>query len=307
MNKPRICIVILNWNGLADTLECLASLRTLEYPNYKAIVVDNASRGDDVQVLRQRFGDYVHVIQNDVNYGFAEGNNIGIRYAIEQYRPDYLFLLNNDTVVAPNALTELARIGESDAKIGILGPKIYYHDVNGRKDIIWAAGGKIRWWHPWIYHGNGCGDEDGPKYETLRPVPWASGAALMIKRQVLDKISLLNADYFSGNEDVEYCYKARKHGFGVVYVPTSLIWHKVGRARPHPTSVSQGVGNQQTLRPRRVRGPRFADLPPYYRLLRRNFSKPVYAYHLFISPLLVPTRILTLLRDALAGAGLRRS
>jgi GT2 family glycosyltransferase len=300
MSSPKVCVIILNWNGLADTLECLGSLRMLDYRNYKAIVVDNASRGDDVQVLRQKFGDYVHVIQNDVNYGFAEGNNIGIRYAIQHYQPDYLFLLNNDTVVAPDALSELVRAGEGDAKIGVLGPKIYYHDVNGRKDIIWSAGGKIRWWHPWVYDGIGCGDEDGPKYQELKPVPWVSGAAIMIKRQVLDKVSLLDAGYFSGNEDVDYCFKARKNGFIVVCVPTSLIWHKVGRARPHPTSVSQGVLDEQTPKPRRRRGPRFADLPPYYRLLRRNFPAPVLAYHLLISPVLVSHRTLFWLRDALA-------
>jgi len=299
MNEPQVCIIILNWNGLADTIECLVSLQTLGYPNYKAIVVDNGSRGDDVRVLRQRFGDYAHVIQNDMNYGFAEGNNIGIRYAIEHYEPDYVFLLNNDTVIAPDALTDLVRAGEGDARIGVLGPKIYYHDVNGRKDIIWSAGGKIRWWYPWVYDGIGCGDEDSQKYREFKPVAWVSGAALMLKRQVLDELSVLNADYFSGNEDVEYCLKAHKHGFKV-YVPTARIWHKVGRARPHPTSVSQGLSDERAAATRRRRGPKFADIPPYYRLLRRNFPKPVYAYHLLISPILISHRSLFWLRDKLA-------
>jgi len=98
---------------------------------------------------------------------------------------------------------------------------------------------------------------------------------------VLDQTSLLNADYFFGGEDVEYCLKAQAHGFKSLYVPTARIWHKVVRS---------------SLK----RGPRFADLPDYFRLLRRNFSFPFYAYHLLISPLLIPTRILTLLRDALS-------
>jgi len=288
MNQPLVCIIVLNWNGLADTQECLRSLRKLTYPNRQVILVDNASAGDDVLQLERDFGDSIRFIRNEKNYGFAGGNNIGIRYALDHYSPDYVFLLNNDTVVAPDLLDELVKAAENDPEAGVLGPKVYYFDFDGRKDVIWTAGGQIRWWHPWFYHAIGQGHNDLPKYQRLRVVRWISGAAIMIKRQVLEQTSLLNTDYFFGGEDVEYCLKARAHGFKCIYVPTARIWHKVGRSRLK-------------------RGPRFEDLPDYFRLLRRNFSLPFCAYHLLISPLLIPTRILSLLRDALAGAGLRRS
>ena len=281
MSSSRVCIVILNWNGLADTQECLRSLQRLTYPNREVILVDNASTGDDVPQLQREFGNSIRIVRNEKNYGFAAGNNAGIRYALDHSSLDYVFLLNNDTVVAPDFLDELVRAAEANPNAGILGPKIYYYDFDGRKDVIWAAGGRIRWWHPWFYHTTGQGHDDLPKYQKLRAVPWISGAAIMIKLQVLEQISLLNAEYFLGGEDVEYCLKARAHGFKCLYVPAARIWHKVGRSRLK-------------------HGPRFADLPDYFRLLRRNTSLPFYGFHLLLSPLLVPTRILSLLRDVLS-------
>ena len=104
---------------------------------------------------------------------------------------------------------------------------------------------------------------------------------MMIQRQVLEQISLLNTNYFFGNEDVEYCLKARAHGFKAVYVPTARIWHKVGKSRSK-------------------HGASFADLPDYFRLLRRNFPRPIYVYHLLISPLQISHRSLLWLREMLA-------
>jgi GT2 family glycosyltransferase len=283
MSSPRICIVVLNWNGLADTQECLHSLLKVTHPSREVILVDNASSGDDVRQLTDEFGDSIRIIRNEKNYGFAGGNNIGIKYALNHLSPDYVFLLNNDTVVAPDFLDQMVEAAESNPKAGILGPKIFYYDFNGRKDILWTAGGKIRWWHPWVYDGIGHNDDDLPQYQRPATVDWISGAAMMIKRRVLEQISLLNTDYFFGSEDVEYCLKARAHGFKCLYVPTARVWHKVGRSRPK-------------------RGPSFADLPDYYRLLRRNLPKRICAYHLLISPVLVSHRTLFWLRDTLAGA-----
>ena len=288
MSYPRVVIIILNWDGLENTIECLESLKKITYPNYKVIVVDNASSRDDVKVLGEKFGDYIHIIQNDKNYGFAEGNNIGIRHALAHLAPDYVFFLNNDTVVAPDVLDELVRAAKADPNVGIAGPKIYYYDISGRKDVIWAAGGKVTWWHPWVYDGIGCNDDDLPRYQALRTVDWVSGAAMMIKRQVLDELSLLNGDYFLGNEDVEYCLRAQKHGFKVMYVPDARVWHKVGKSR-------------------QKQGPRFSDLPPYYRLIRRNFPLTVYLYQLLLmAPILVVRRLLFALTNIRPGRSRRK-
>src|SRR3989338_5442408 len=125
MKQPRVSVIILNWNGLDDTIECLESLKKITYPNYEVILVDNASSGDDVAQLRKKFGKYIKIIQNDKNYGFAEGNNIAIRKVMKENKSKYVLLLNNDTVVDAKFLDELVKTGESDPKVGIVGPIIY--------------------------------------------------------------------------------------------------------------------------------------------------------------------------------------
>lgn len=268
MDYPKVSIIILNWNGLEDTVECLESLKKVTYPNYKVVVVDNGSEGDDVRILREKFGDYIHIVQNDKNYGFAEGNNIGMRYALTNLHPDYMLLLNNDTVVAPDFLGELVRAGESTPEIAILGPKIYYYDFRGRNNVIWCAGGKIWWWHPWVYQVIGMNADDLPQYQTITNVDWIPGTAMMLKSYVIEELSFLNSQYFFGHEDVEYCIRARKHGFKTLYVPGARIWHKVGMSR-------------------KKYDPCFADISQYHQLIKENFSVLVYIYQFLLLPVLL--------------------
>jgi len=275
MNYPKVSIIILNWNGLEDTIECLESLKKITYPNYEVIVVDNASEGDDVKILKEKFGDYIHIIENDKNYGFAEGNNIGMRYALSSSAPTHLMLLNNDTVVAPDFLEELVKVAESEAEIGIVGPKIYYYDFEGRKNVIWFAGGKIEWWRRWVYPHIGRNDKDLPQYQNLTTVDWVSGAAMMLKSSIIRELSFLDSQYFFGDEDVDYCLRARKHGFKIVYVSTARVWHKVG------------VSRDKVWVSERKDEPGFVNLYSYYRLIRRNFSPLVYVYHLLLLPLIL--------------------
>ena len=138
MNYPKVSIIILNWNGLEDTIECLESLKKITHPNYEVIVVDNGSEGNDAQMLQERFGDYIHIIRNDKNYGFAGGANIGMRYVLNNSAADYVLLLNNDTVVDPEFLTELVKVAEADPAIGITGGKIYYYDNPGQLQFVWG-------------------------------------------------------------------------------------------------------------------------------------------------------------------------
>ena len=273
--SPKVLVIILNWNGLEDTVECVESLGKIAYPDSRIIVVDNASQGDDVTLLRERFGDLIHVIENDRNYGFAEGNNIGIRYALDHHKPDYVLLLNNDTVVAPDCLDELVTAAEVSPDIGIAGPKIYYYDFAGRRDVIWAAGGDIHRWRRWVYRGRGWNDDDLPEYQRSSCVDWVSGAAMMIKRSVVNRLPALDSRYFFGDEDVDYCLRARRQGFEIVYVPTARVWHKVGVSREK----LEAAGRRD--------GPGFVNLYSYYRLIRRNFPSHVYAYHLLLLPVIL--------------------
>ncbi|CAD6493495.1 MAG: Glycosyl transferase family 2 [Candidatus Argoarchaeum ethanivorans] len=267
---PKVCIIILNWNGLQDTNECLESIRKISYPNYEVIVVDNASTGNDTEVLKEKFGDYIRLIENRKNYGFSEGNNIGMRYALSNNPlPDYFLLLNNDTTVAPDFLTELVKVAESDPEIGIVGPKIYFYDFEGRKNVIWSAGGKVCWWHEPFYYHLGPTHNDSPKYQVVKDVGFVSGAAMMLKSHVAEEISFLNSQYFFGYEEIECCMKARKAGYKIIYVPNAKVWHKA------------------RIRYRSGYNPTIGDLTDYYYLIRNNFSPLVYYYHWMLLPILL--------------------
>jgi GT2 family glycosyltransferase len=224
-STPEVSIVILNWNGLEDTIECLESLRETTYPNCEIIVVDNASSGNDVEVLKERYRDDIHIIENDRNYGFAEGNNIGIRYALTK-QSDYILMLNNDTVVDANFLAELVRVAEEDDKAGILGGKIYYYASPNR---FQSVGGRINWWLGYIKDMSG--QDDVGQFEQVAERDYVYATAMLIKRQVIEKVGLLDSSLFFGMEDYDYCARAKKAGFKVLYVPGARVWHKQGASR----------------------------------------------------------------------------
>ena len=219
---PRVCIIILNWNGLEDTIECLASLKKVTYRNYEVIVVDNGSEGNDVEILRKNFKDYIHIIENDKNYGFAEGCNIGVRYALENSDADYMLLLNNDTVVAPDFLAELVKVAESDPLIGIVGPKIYFYFEPNK---IQSAGAQIHW-RTGEVSLIGYREIDVGQSDEVREVEWVSGCAFLIRTKNIRDIGLMHAEYFTYFEDTDLCVRCRKAGYRVIYVPGARIWHK---------------------------------------------------------------------------------
>lgn len=232
----KVSTIILNWNGLEDTIECLESLKKITYPNYEVIVVDNDSRGNDAQVLKEKFGDYIDLIKNDKNYGFAEGANIGIRYALNNSAPDYILLLNNDTVVDPEFLTEMINAAECDPAIGIAGAKIYYYDDPERLQFVW---GKINLWtgqpfqKPKIIAERIQNIEfDKGQYDRIENIQtgWVAGCCFLIKRQTLQKIGLLDKGYSLYWEEPDYCLRAQKAGYRIIYVPQAKVWHKGGRA-----------------------------------------------------------------------------
>ena len=218
---PKIAIVILNWNGLLDTLECLRSIQKIVYPNYMVVVIDNGSKGNDAEIIRKKFGNFVCVIQEEKNLGFAGGSNVGIRWALCS-GAKYVLLLNNDTVVDPNFLTELVNISQNDTQIGIVGPKIYYYEQPNR---IYSAGGRVNFWT-----GNapriGIREIDDGRFDNIEEVDYVCGCALLIKEKTIKTIGLLSEIYFAYYEETEWCQKARKAGFKVVYVPKARIWHK---------------------------------------------------------------------------------
>jgi len=219
---PKVVIVILNWNGLADTLECLESLKMIAYPNYVVLVIDNGSKGNDAEIIKQKFGDFVCTIEEEKNLGFAGGSNVGIRWAI-QSGAKYVLLLNNDTVVDPDFLMELVNVAQNDVQIGIVGPKVYYY---GQPTENATAGGTVNFWtgNTPLIRKSPTEDE---RFDKIEEVDFVSGCALLIKEETIRKIGLLNEMYFAYYEETDWCTRAKKAGFKVVYVPKAKIWHKI--------------------------------------------------------------------------------
>ncbi len=218
---PKVAIIILNWNGLADTLECLYSLQKIVYPNYAVAVIDNGSKGNDAEIIKKKFGSFVFVIKEEKNLGFTGGCNEGIRWALRS-GANYILLLNNDTVVDSNFLIELVNVAQNDVQIGIVGPKVFYYDQPNR---IVSAGGRINF-RTGITPLIGKDEIDDERFDCIKEVDFADGAALLIKEETIRRIGLLNEIYFAYYEETEWCTKARKAGFKVVYVPKARIWHK---------------------------------------------------------------------------------
>lgn len=270
---PKIAIIILNWNGWKDTIECLESLYKITYQKYDVIIVDNGSKDESIKMIKEycegkikiksEFYEYdpsikpikiieytreesetsgcnnvelenvssnrkLILIKNEKNYGFAEGNNIGMRYALSS-SADYILIINNDIVVSPDFLTELIKVTEKDSQIGIAGPTCYYYNW---PDVIWATGVRINWWTGSVRDIVGRGTLDKGQYHGIMEVDGVTGCAMLIRKQVLDIISLFDSSFPFGNEDDEFCIRARRRGqFKVVYIPNSKIWHKVARSR----------------------------------------------------------------------------
>lgn len=217
-NKPMVYIIIVNWNGLDDTLECLESLEKINYPSYKIIVVDNGSKNNQADAIKEKFSG-VELIKNETNEGFVIANNQGIKLALEG-GAQYLLLLNNDTTVKNDFLINLIKYAEQNNTVGILSPKILYYN----SDTIWSMGGRINCLAGFaILIGK---KKHREKYKTIIEPDYVTGCAMLIKREVIKKIGLLDPVYFAYYEDGDFSFRAKKAGYNIRVIPESIIWHK---------------------------------------------------------------------------------
>jgi GT2 family glycosyltransferase len=219
---PLVVIIVLNWNGKHDTLACLESLEQLSYPNLQVLVMDNGSSDDSVAVIRACFP-HRSLLEIGENLGFAGGNNVGLRYALEQ-GADYALLLNNDTIVALDFVDCLVQAVESDPSIGIAGPTIYYHE---QADLLWSAGGAVDWRRGQTRMLDLNTPDTGQLGIAPRAVDFVTGCALLVRRAVIEQVGMLDERFFVYYEETEWCTRARQAGFKIVHVPRSKIWHKI--------------------------------------------------------------------------------
>lgn len=230
----HVGIIIVNWNGKDDTLACLASIQKLSVVKCKLsiIVVDNGSTDGSADVIAKKFPK-VNIIQTNENLGFTGGNNIGIRRALDD-GCDFIWLLNNDTVADHNALMPLVESCMPET-VGVVGSKIYFfpghefhEELYEKKDkgrVLWYAGGLVDWNNMYASH-RGVDQIDTGQYETQGPTSFISGCSMLVKRSVFEKIGFLDDAFYLYYEDLDFCLRAKRAGFLLLYVPKSIIWHK---------------------------------------------------------------------------------
>jgi GT2 family glycosyltransferase len=216
---PMVYTVILNTNRREDTLECLRSLGRSDYPNNTILVLDNASSDGSVEAIHAEFPQ-VEILPLSQNLGYAGNNNVGIRRALER-GADWVYILNEDTLVGPDCISLLVEAGEKDDAIGIIGPMVYHADEPG---VIQSAGGMFdRFWQP--YHA-GANETDNGQFPVARDVEWICGCALLMRREAFEQVGVIDASFFYYNEEVELCFRAHRSGWRIQLVPTAKLWHK---------------------------------------------------------------------------------
>jgi GT2 family glycosyltransferase len=219
MPGPSVIAVVLNTNRRDDTLACLKSLYTNAYPNLHVIVLDNASTDGSIEAIRSTFAQ-VQLVGLKQNLGYAGNNNVGIRLAVEQ-GADWVFVLNEDTVLANDCISSLIASVQADGQIGMVGPMVYHFD---EKTVIQSAGGFLdKYWTPYLV---GINEEDEGQFSTTRSVDWLSGCALLVRRTVIEQVGVLDERLFIYWEETDWCLRARAGGWRLVNSPTAKVWHK---------------------------------------------------------------------------------
>lgn len=215
----KVGVVILNYNGREDTLECVRSLAKVTYPDWRLYCVDNGSRvrikNDVLAILPGAC-----VIENPRNEGFTGGNNIGARAALDD-GCDYVLMLNNDTAVDPGFIQPLIE-AMRDPGLGMVTPKIYFYDSDS---VFWGYGGRIdrllaRSPHIGVY------EKDVGQYDAIGEVDRITGCAMFVRRELFERVGFLDDRFFIYEEEIDWCLRARRAGYRLRVVPQSIVWHK---------------------------------------------------------------------------------
>lgn len=224
--KPKVYVVIANWNGLQDTLECMASLRDVTYENFKVVVVDNGSRENEAEKIKERYPEAV-TSREEQNQGYVGGHNKGSTIALRDPECAYILHLCNDTVVTRDFLDILVLYMEEQPEAAAVGPKVLYYN----SDKIWFNGAVIYWWLGMSRHLERLVSDADSKIRIPTRVDYVTGACMLQRRKVVEEIGMFDPVYFSYYEDVDWCFRAKKAGYESAVVPGARISHKVSSAQ----------------------------------------------------------------------------
>ncbi len=218
--RPKVGIVVLNHNGKTLAETCLRSVAEAVYPHKDVILVDNASTDGSIYYLRARFPE-VEIVANTENLGVAGGRNVGFRKAVQR-RNDYVLSLDNDTVIDPQLIDVLVTTADADARIGVVGPKTY---ETGCDRVIQCAGGSITYAQN-VCAQRGAGEVDKGQYDRVQEVDYFPGFGFMARREVFEQLHFVDERFYGyGHEDTDFCLRAARLGYRVVYVPKAIMWH----------------------------------------------------------------------------------
>jgi len=231
----KIFVVILNYNGYKNTLECIHSFENIEVPEghkLELLIVDNASSDDSAKNIKKVYPQ-IHVLENKKNLGYSGGNNVGISYVLA-HQADYIVVLNNDTLVTKNFLVELLE-GLLIYRADIACPKIYfekgfeYHKDRYAKDdlgkVFWFAGAIMDWKNVLGLH-RGVDEVDTGQFDKDIEIEGITGACFLAKREVFQKVGLFDDNFFLYYEDADFSFRVKKAGFKIILAPKSMIYHK---------------------------------------------------------------------------------
>lgn len=218
--SQKVFINILNWNKPIDTIECLESCKKIRYDNYEVVLIDNHSSDNSVKLFEERFPE-ITLLKNSRNLGYAGGNNVGIRYALER-GTEYVLILNNDIVVEPNILDELVSAMNRSLRAGMAAPKVlYYHD----RTLINSLGTSVDWLRLRPRLGE-CQQRDNGRFSEIVERDVLVGCALFVRRETIERIGLIDEKFFIFHEDADWCYRNLKSGFRNIVVPQAVVYHK---------------------------------------------------------------------------------
>jgi len=227
-STPRVSIIILNWNGMEDTIECLDSLKKITYPNYEVIVVDNGFEGNEADFLEEKYKSYIGLIINKENLGFAEGNNVAIREIIKTKTSDYILTLNNDITVEPDFLAELIKATQRHPEAGSIQCKMVWAQD---KSLIDNAG--LKFFKPGLVFDRGR-FKPVENYNREEEILGCCAGACLYKREALEDIRIdddyFDKDFFCSYEDMDLALRLQWMGWKSWYCPKAIVYHQKGAA-----------------------------------------------------------------------------
>ena len=270
----KVSIIVLHYSKKDLTAKCLESVKKLDKKDIdlQTIVVNNNPK-ENLGSLKKRFKKF-DFTKTSRNLGYAGGNNFGIKKALNE-GADFIFLLNNDTTLDKNCLIQLVKVATLIDQSGILGPRIYFapgyefhqdrYSPLQRGKVIWYAGGKIDWKNVLAAH-RGVDQVNKGRFNKVQETDFVTGCAIFIKKEVFEKIGLLNSDYFLYLEDNDLCQRARRAGFRVLYVPEAIVWH----ANAGSSEVGGTLHDYYFTRNRMLFGMKYAPLRAKIALIKES-------------------------------------